>query len=170
MKFWLQILSSSSSICHAVGPLVGPFRSHASRSLFNGLPWFLLPVGECCFITLGNLLRGILFTWCIQFLLYFIKSSYTVFKVYYISQHLHLELRWDHFHNINGSVRFTSYYEYVLSLKMAFIAETCCWCLLIDKVVYRLHLNLFYYYYYYYPCYDLYAGNLQFYTWNKPCF
>ena len=30
----------------------------------------LLPVGEQCFIILGNLLRGILFTCCIQFLLY----------------------------------------------------------------------------------------------------
>jgi hypothetical protein len=38
--------SSSSSICHRVGPLVDPFRSHVSRSLFKGLPWFLLPVGE----------------------------------------------------------------------------------------------------------------------------
>ena len=33
-------------ICHVVGPLVDPFRSHVSRSLFKGLPWFLLPVGE----------------------------------------------------------------------------------------------------------------------------
>ena len=61
---------SSSSIFHGVGPLVDPFWSHASRSLFNGLPWFLLPVGEYCFITFGNLLRGILFTCCIRFLLY----------------------------------------------------------------------------------------------------
>ena len=63
-------LSSSSSVFHGVGPLVDPFWSHASRSLFNRLPWFLLPVGEYCFITFGNLLRGILFTCCIQFLLY----------------------------------------------------------------------------------------------------
>jgi len=62
--------SSSSSIFHGIGPLVDPFRSHASRSLFNGLPRFLLLAGEYCFITLGNLLRGILFTCCIQFLLY----------------------------------------------------------------------------------------------------
>ena len=42
-----EFLSSSSSyICHGVGPLVDPFRSHVSRSLFKGLPWFLLPVGE----------------------------------------------------------------------------------------------------------------------------
>jgi hypothetical protein len=60
----------SSSSCHGVGPLVDPFRSHVSRSLFKVLPWFILPVGECCFITLGNLLWRILFTCCIQFLLY----------------------------------------------------------------------------------------------------
>jgi hypothetical protein len=41
-----QVTSSSSSICHGVGLLVDPFRSHVSRSLFKGLPWFLLPVGE----------------------------------------------------------------------------------------------------------------------------
>jgi hypothetical protein len=41
-----QNTSSSSSICHGVGPLVDPFWSHVSRSLFKGLPWFLLPVGE----------------------------------------------------------------------------------------------------------------------------
>ena len=37
--------SSSPYIFHGVGPLVDPFRSHVSRSLFKGLPWFLLPVG-----------------------------------------------------------------------------------------------------------------------------
>jgi len=57
-------------LSHGGGPLVDPFRPHVSRSLFKGLPWFLLPVGELCFIILGNLLRGILFTCCIQFLLY----------------------------------------------------------------------------------------------------
>ena len=41
--------SSSSSIFHGIGPLVDPFRSHASRSLFNGLPWFLLPVWKYCY-------------------------------------------------------------------------------------------------------------------------
>jgi hypothetical protein len=40
------ISSSSSYICHGVGPLVDPFRFHVSRSLFKGLAWFLLPVGE----------------------------------------------------------------------------------------------------------------------------
>ena len=38
--------SSSSYIFHGVGPLVDPFRSHVSRSLFKGLPWFLPPVGQ----------------------------------------------------------------------------------------------------------------------------
>ena len=70
-------ITSSSSFFRGIGPLVDPFRSHASRSLFNGLPWFLLPVGKYCFITLGNLLRGILFTWCIQFLLYSCSLSKT---------------------------------------------------------------------------------------------
>ena len=71
--FWDGIFSSSSSssyICQGVGPLVDPFWSHVSRSLFKDLPWFLLPVGEKCFITLGNPLRGTLFTCCIHFLLY----------------------------------------------------------------------------------------------------
>jgi hypothetical protein len=31
----LTLLSSSSSICHGVGPLVDPFRSHVSRSLYS---------------------------------------------------------------------------------------------------------------------------------------
>jgi hypothetical protein len=34
---YIQV-SSSSYICHGVGPLVDPFRSHVSRSLFKGLP------------------------------------------------------------------------------------------------------------------------------------
>jgi hypothetical protein len=33
-------------ICHGVGPLVDPFRSHVPRSPFKALPSFLLPVGE----------------------------------------------------------------------------------------------------------------------------
>ena len=36
----------SSYICHGFGPLVNLLRSHVSRSLFKGLPWFLLPVGQ----------------------------------------------------------------------------------------------------------------------------
>ena len=34
----VKIISSSSHICHGVGPLVDPFRSHVQRSLFKGLP------------------------------------------------------------------------------------------------------------------------------------
>ena len=45
-KFSSSSSSSSSSICHGVGPLVDPFRSHVPRSLFKGLQWFLIPVGE----------------------------------------------------------------------------------------------------------------------------
>jgi len=37
---------SSSYICHGVGPLVDPYWSHVSRSLFEGLSWFVLPAGE----------------------------------------------------------------------------------------------------------------------------
>ena len=68
----MYVLSSSSSsyICHGVGPLVDPFRSHVSRSLFKGLPRFLLSVGEQSVIALGNPFRGILFTCCIHLLLY----------------------------------------------------------------------------------------------------
>ena len=38
--------SSSSYICHGVGPLVDSFRSHVSRSILKGLPLFLLPFAE----------------------------------------------------------------------------------------------------------------------------
>ena len=55
-----QQFSSPSYICNGVGPLVGPFRFHVSRSLFKGLPWFLLPVVEERFITLGNLLPRVM--------------------------------------------------------------------------------------------------------------
>ena len=81
MMYWSSS-SSSSYIYHGVGPLVDPFRSHVSRSLFKGLPWFLLPVGESYFNTLGNLFRGILFTCCIQLLLYSSNLSKTgvIFK------------------------------------------------------------------------------------------
>jgi hypothetical protein len=47
-------------------------------------------------------------------------------------------------YNIHDTVMYISYYENVLSLKMDFIAESCCWWLLIDKVVFRLNLHLFY--------------------------
>ena len=69
----LRFLGQSSSlsyIFHGFGLLADPFRSHVSRSLFKGLPWFLPPAGEKYFITLGNLFRGILFTCCIELLLY----------------------------------------------------------------------------------------------------
>jgi len=53
--------SSSSSSYHEVGPLVDSFRSHTSRSLLNGLPWFLLPIGlQIFFFILGTLLPDVL--------------------------------------------------------------------------------------------------------------
>jgi hypothetical protein len=41
-----QVILSSSYVCNGVRPLVNPFRSNVSRSLFRGLPRFLLPFGE----------------------------------------------------------------------------------------------------------------------------
>jgi hypothetical protein len=69
-RFLIQNVEGISLIIHGAGPRVDPFQSHVSRNLFKGLPWFLLPVGLQCFITLGNLLRGVLFIHCIQFSLY----------------------------------------------------------------------------------------------------
>jgi hypothetical protein len=43
---WSWSSPSSSYVCHGVRPLVDPFRSHVSRSLFKCLQRFLLPVGE----------------------------------------------------------------------------------------------------------------------------
>ena len=59
---------SSSYISHTVGPLVDPFRSHVSRSLLKVCYDSFCQLGSS--ITLGNLFRGILFTCCIQLLLY----------------------------------------------------------------------------------------------------
>ena len=73
----VRLSVSSSYVCHGVRPLVDPFRSHVSRSLFRGLPRFLLLVGEQCFIILGSPSRDILFTCCIQFLLYSSSLSRT---------------------------------------------------------------------------------------------
>ena len=79
--YWIVSRSSPSSpssyICHGVRPPVDPFRSHVPIILFKFLPCFLLPVGQQRFITLGNLFRGILFTCCIQILLY----SSNLFKI-----------------------------------------------------------------------------------------
>ena len=56
----------------------------------------------------------------------FIKSSNFIFKIYYILQYLHSDVKRDLVHNIHGTVMYISYYDYVLRLKMVFIAETCC--------------------------------------------
>jgi hypothetical protein len=68
---------------------------------------------------------------------------YKIFKSNFNALCPHIDVRWDLVHNIYGTVIYISYYEYVVSLKMAFIAETCYWWLLIDKVVFRLNLHLF---------------------------
>jgi len=46
LRPYRSLFPSLSYICHGLGPLVDPFRSHVSRSVFKGLPRFLLPVGE----------------------------------------------------------------------------------------------------------------------------
>jgi len=75
-----------------------------------------------------------------------INPSNPIFNAHYIIQYLHLDVRSDLVHNIRGTVTVCiAYYEYVLSMKMAFIAKTCCWKLLIGIVVFRLNLHLFYY-------------------------
>jgi hypothetical protein len=51
-------------------PLDDPFRSHTPRSIFNGLLWFLLPVGMQLFSILGTLLLAVPFVWCNRFLMY----------------------------------------------------------------------------------------------------
>jgi len=93
--------SSLSYICHSVWPLADPFLSQVSRSLFKGLPRFLLPVGQYCFITLGNLFRRILFTCCIQLLLYSNNLSkivviFNYFTICAIMSRLH-----HHYHHHN---------------------------------------------------------------------
>ena len=74
----------------------------------------------------------------------FIKASIPIFNVYHILQYLHLDVQRNLFHNIHGIVIYISYYDYVLSLKMALTAKTRCWWLIIDKVVFRPDLHLFY--------------------------
>jgi len=48
------------------------------------------------------------------------------FNVLYILQYLHLDVQRNLFHNIHGIVIYISYYDYVLSLKMALTAKTRC--------------------------------------------
>jgi hypothetical protein len=79
--------SSSTRSYHGIGPLVHPFRSHTSPCPFYGLPSFLLPVSLHFFFILGNLLRGILFVCCNQFLLYscIVSKSGVIFCSFVIS-------------------------------------------------------------------------------------
>jgi len=54
-------------------------------------------------------------------------SSSPILNVYYsyILQYLHFDATRYLVHNIHGIVTCISFYEYVLSLKVVFIAETC---------------------------------------------
>ena len=74
----------------------------------------------------------------------FITFSKPIFSVYYILQYLHVDVRRDLALNIHGNAMYIPYYKYVLSLKMAFVAEIFRWWLPTDKVVFRLNLYLFY--------------------------
>ena len=57
----------------------------------------------------------------------FIRTSNTIFNEHYITlQYLHLDVRRELICNIDGIVIDISYYEYVLNLKMAFIATARC--------------------------------------------
>jgi len=63
-----------------------------------------------------------------------------IFSAHYILQYCHLDVWPDLVHNIYGTVIYIAYCEYVLSLRMAFIAKTCCWSFLIGKVVYIIYI------------------------------
>jgi len=52
----------------------------------------------------------------------FINPSNPIFNAHYILQYLHLDVRPDIVHNFHD----IAYCEYLLSLKMAFIAKTDC--------------------------------------------
>ena len=52
------IRTSLPSPWHGVGPLIGPFRSHTSSSLFDGLPLYLLPVGLQFFLVFSIIYYG----------------------------------------------------------------------------------------------------------------
>ena len=69
-----------------------------------------------------------------------------IYNVHYITQYLHLDLRRDLVHTFNGTVIYISHYEYVLSLKMTFIAETCCWSLLIKSCLDLIYIYFIYLY------------------------
>jgi hypothetical protein len=57
----------------------------------------------------------------------FISPPNPIFKTHYILQYRHLDVRPDLIHTVRGTVTiYIAYCEYVLSLKMAFIAKTGC--------------------------------------------
>ena len=71
-----------------------------------------------------------------------IKSSNPIFNVYYISHYLHLDVRRDLDHTISGIAICISYYEYVVSLKMAFRG---CIMLLMISLLYQLDTQILYF-------------------------
>jgi len=54
------------------------------------------------------------------------QSSRPIFNIYYILQYLRIDVRRYLAHNIHGIVIYISFCECVHSLKMVFVAETCC--------------------------------------------
>jgi hypothetical protein len=88
-----------------------PVRSHSRRSLYSGLPWFLMHLGSYIFNKFGNLDFGIRFT-CRNFLANSVKSTlrecfflfiYQIFFISFISFSLflihHIRLRQFSYHH-----------------------------------------------------------------------
>jgi len=99
--------------------------------------WWTEELSETCRVSYQNK-----FVKLVHLVGFIIKKH--IFNVYYILQYLHLDIRRDLVHIIHGTVIYIFCYDYVLSLKMAFIAEKCCGWLLIDKFVFRLEVHMFY--------------------------
>jgi hypothetical protein len=54
-----------------------------------------------------------------------VRCNINHFNIYYIFQYPHFDVRRNVVHNIHAIAIYISCHEYVLSLKMALIAETC---------------------------------------------
>jgi len=67
------VITTTTTIYHGVGPPVDLFLSQVSRSVCNGLSWFLLPFGLWLFSVLSNLL------WAFVYLLQPISSLFLYF-------------------------------------------------------------------------------------------
>jgi hypothetical protein len=64
-----QVYLRSSPYCQGVVPFVDLFLPQLSNSVFNGCPWFLVPVGLDFIIDLGSMSVCILSTWQIHLFL-----------------------------------------------------------------------------------------------------